>query len=40
MKIYFFQPPPKTEQFPPTFHELVLVLVGLINAKGIDVAQT
>ena len=30
---------PKAEQFPPKFHGLVLGLVGLIDAKGIDVAQ-
>ena len=35
-----FQPPPKAEQFPPEFHGLVLGLVGLIDAKGIDVAQS
>ena len=34
-----FQPPPKAEQFLPKFHGLVLRLVGLIDAKGIDVAQ-
>ena len=34
-----FQPPPKAEQFPPKFHGLVLGLVGLINVKGIDLAQ-
>ena len=27
------------EQFPPKFHGLVLGLVGLIDAKGIDLAQ-
>ena len=31
--------PPKAEQFPPKFHGLVLGLVVLIDAKGIDVAQ-
>ena len=31
---------PKAEQFPPKFHGLVLGLVGLIDAKGIDVAQS
>ena len=30
---------PKAEQFPPKFHGLVLGLVGLIDAKGNDVAQ-
>ena len=30
---------PKAEQFPPKFHGLVLGLVGLIDAKGIDFAQ-
>ena len=34
-----FQPPPKAEQFPPKFHRLVLGLIELIDAKGIDVAQ-
>ena len=34
-----FQPPPKAEQFSPKFHGLVLGLVGLIDAKGINVAQ-
>ena len=34
-----FQPPSKAEQFPPKSHGLVLGLVGLIDAKGIDVAQ-
>ena len=34
-----FQLPPKTEQLSPKFHGLVLGLVGLIDAKGIDVAQ-
>ena len=29
----------KAEQFMPKFHGLVLGLVGLIDAKGIDVAQ-
>ena len=29
----------KGEQFPPKFYRLVLGLVGLIDAKGIDVAQ-
>ena len=31
---------PKAEQFPPKFHGLVLGLIGLIDAKGIDVAQS
>jgi hypothetical protein len=31
---------PKAEQFPPKFHGLVLGLVGLIDAKGIDLAQS
>ena len=30
---------PKAEQFPPKFHGLVLGLVGLIDAKGINVTQ-
>ena len=30
---------PKAEQFVPNFHEMVLGLVGLIDAKGINVAQ-
>ena len=30
---------PKAEQFPPKFHGLVLGLVGLSDAKGIDFAQ-
>ena len=30
---------PKAEQFPPKFHGLVLGLVGLIDAKGIVLAQ-
>ena len=34
-----FSTSPKGEQFPPKFHGLVLGLVGLIDAKGIDVAQ-
>ena len=34
-----FQPPQKAEQLPQKFHGLVLGLVGLIDAKGIDVAQ-
>jgi hypothetical protein len=31
---------PKAEQFPPKFHGLVLGLVGLIDAKGINMTQT
>jgi hypothetical protein len=34
-----FSTSPKAEQFPPKFHGLVLRLVGLIDAKGIVVAQ-
>ena len=34
-----FSTSPKAEQFPPKFHGLVLWLVGLIDAKGIDLAQ-
>ena len=34
-----FSTSPKAEQFPPKFHGLVLWLVGLIDAKGIDMAQ-
>ena len=34
-----FQPPPKPEHFLPQFHGLILGLVGLIDAKGIVVAQ-
>ena len=34
-----FQISPKAEQFSPKFHGLVLGLVGLIDAKGIDFAQ-
>ena len=34
-----FSTSPKAEQFPPKFHGLVLGLVGLIDVKGIDVAQ-
>jgi len=34
-----FSTSPKAEQFPPKFHGLVLGLVGLIDAKGIDFAQ-
>ena len=39
-KSWVFQPPPKAEQFPPKFHGLVLGLIGLIDAIGIDVAQS
>ena len=35
-----FSTSPKAEQFPPKFHGLVLGLVGLIDAKGIDFAQS
>ena len=38
-KNWVFQPPPKAEQLPPKFHGLVLGLVGLIEAKGIGLAQ-
>ena len=34
-----FSTSPKAEQFPPKFHGLVLGLVGLIDAKGINVTQ-
>ena len=34
-----FSPSPKAEQFPPKFHGLVLGLVGLIDAKGINMTQ-
>jgi hypothetical protein len=34
-----FQPPPKAEQFLLKFHGLVLGIEGLIDTKGIDVAQ-
>ena len=33
-----FSTSPKAEQFPPKCHGLVLGLVGIIDAKGIDVA--
>jgi hypothetical protein len=33
------QLPPKAEQFLPKFHRLVIGLVGLIDAKGINVTQ-
>ena len=35
-----FSTSPKAEQFPPKFHGLALGLVGLIDAKGIDLAQS
>ena len=34
-----FSTSPKAEQFPPKFHRLVLGIVGLIDAKGINVTQ-
>ena len=34
------RPPPKAEQLLPKFHGLVLRLEGLIDANGIDVAQS
>jgi hypothetical protein len=34
-----FSTSPKAEQFPPKFDGLVFGLVGLIDAKGIDLAQ-
>ena len=34
-----FSTSPKAEQFPPKFHGLVLGIVGLIDAKGINVTQ-
>ena len=34
-----FTTSPKTEQFPPKFYGLVLGLVELNDAKGIEVAQ-
>ena len=34
-----FSTSPKAKQFLPKFHGLVLELVGLIDVKGIDVAQ-
>jgi hypothetical protein len=39
-KNWVLQPPPKAEQFPPKFHGLVHGLVGLIDAKYIDVTQS
>ena len=39
LKKLSFSTSPKAEQFPPKFHGLVLGLVGLIDAKGNDVAQ-
>ena len=38
-KNWVFQPPPKAEQLSPKFHRLVLGLVGLNDAKSINVAQ-
>ena len=38
-KNWVFQLPPKAEQLSPKFHRLVLGLVGLIDAKGINVTQ-
>ena len=35
-----FSTSPKAEQFSPKFHRLVLGIVGLIDAKGINVTQT
>ena len=35
-----FSTSPKAEQFLPKFYGLVLGLVGLIDVKGIDVAQS
>ena len=35
-----FSTPSKAEQFLPKFHGLVLGLVGLIDGKGIDFAQS
>ena len=34
-----FSTSPKAEQFQPKFHGLVLGLVELIDAKGIDISQ-
>ena len=34
-----FSTSPKAEQFPPKFRGLVLGIVGLIDAKGINVTQ-
>ena len=34
-----FSTSPKAEQFPPKFHVLVLWLIELIDAKGIDLSQ-
>jgi hypothetical protein len=34
------RPPHKAEQFPPKFHGLVLGLVELIDAMGINAAQS
>ena len=38
-KNWVFQLPPKAEQLSPKFYRLVLGLVGLIDAKGINVTQ-
>ena len=38
-KNWVCQLPPKAEQLLPKFHRLVLGLVGLIDAKGINVTQ-
>ena len=38
-KNWVFQLPPKAEQLSPKFHRSVLGLVGLIDAKGINVTQ-
>ena len=35
----FFQLPQKAEQLLPKFHRLVLGLLGLIDAKGINFTQ-
>ena len=37
-KTEFFNHHQKLSNFPPKFHGLVLGLIGLINAKDIDVA--
>ena len=34
-----FSTTPKAEQFPPKFYRSVLGIVGLIDAKGINVTQ-
>ena len=38
-KNWVFQPPTKAEKLSPKFHRLVLGLVGLNDAKGINVTQ-